>query len=472
MRSLDTTARNPNSIDVWTALKGENDMSNTPRTKFRMNARSIALMATAALVAVGATACSSADEPQDEGPVELTFQVWGDTGIAEKQWESYAEAFPEEAEGVTMNVVSAGDNDGDAMQKLRLQLASGEDVPDIVQLNYSALPEFAESGVLTDVKPYVEDYLGNVTAAADTLMQYKDQYLAIPYEVKEKLWFYRTDLFEQAGIDVTQVKTQDDFIEAGEKLKAVAPNSSIWNIGPNPPEYVWAQIVSGNGARYSQQEPCEFVIAGDEGTADAFRAMKELRESGVVNTTFDDFSPEWQAALADGTVASVPIASWFPQFLQSYAPDLAGKWAVTTWPEIGGAVDGAGSGSGGSIFVIPTASEHPEEAAEFLAKSMMTKEGSLAFATANPGYLPNVPDALNDPSILENEYFGTSLVDAFIAAADTYEIFPYDPASLKTTQVLQEQMVAYLASDEEDPASFLQAAQDELTAQVGCPYTS
>jgi multiple sugar transport system substrate-binding protein len=415
-----------------------------------------------------ATGCAT--PAAEAGPVELTVQTWGDAVITQRMFGAYTAAYPDDAANQTFKISTGGASDGEAVDKFRLQLAAGEGIPDIVQLNYSALPEFAEAGILADVSPFVTDYLGNVTSAAQTLMQYKDQYLAFPYEVKNKLWFYRTDLFEQAGIDVSAVKTQEDFIKAGEALRAVAPDSSIWNIGPNPPEYVWAQIVSGNGARYSTQDPCEFVIADDEGTAAAFQAMKDLRESGVVNTGIDDFSPEWQAGLADGTIASVPIASWFPQFLEQYAPDLAGKWAVTTWPSIGGAENGGGSGSAGSIFVIPEASQHKEEAAAFLAKLFMTKEGSMGFAEAQPGYIPNVTAALEDPSIKNNAYFGTSLVDAFEAASDAYAIFPYDPAALKETGVLQEQMVAYLASADQDPSAFLQAAQDELTAQVGCPY--
>ena len=400
--------------------------------------------------------------------VPIKLQLWGDTSIAEKQFAQYLKSFPKESAGQTLIVSSAGKGDQEALQKFRLQLAAGKNIPDIIQLNYSALPEFAEAGVLADISPYVKKYLANVTPAARTLMTYNKKYFAFPYEVKAKLWFYRTDLFKQAGIDVTTVKTQSDFIAAGKKLQTVAPNSSMWNLGTNPAQYAWAMIVSGNGASYSQKTPCKITVGTDKGTAAAFRAIKDLRESGVVNTKFDDWTPEWQAGLADGTIASTLLASWFPQFLQQYAPDLAGKWGVTTWPTIGGAK--GGSESAGSVFVITKASKNKAAAAAFLANSLMTKKGAKDFALANPGYLPNVESALNDPAIRNSKYFGTSLVDAYKAASKSYSIFPFDPAALKETSVLQAQMALYLASNEKDPSSFLKTAQEELTAQVGCPF--
>lgn len=435
----------------------------------RRSVRTLVALSTFGLAGGLLAACATpAGDEESSGPI--TMQVWGDTAIAEAQFEQFRTVFPEESEGLSIEISSAGQNDSDSLEKFRLALAAGDDIPDILQLNYSAIPEFAEAGVLSDISSYTDVYVGNVTNAAQTLMKYDDKVIGFPYEVKEKLWFYRSDLFEQAGIDVADVKTQADFIAAGKQLQSVAPDSYMWNLGPNPEQYTWAMIVSGNGARYSEKDPCEIVVGTDEGTAAAFQAIKDLRESGVVNPNFDDFSPEWQAALADGSLASTLLASWFPQFLQQYAPDLAGKWAVTTWPEIGGAE--GGSESAGSVFVIPEGAKNKEAAAAFLSNSLMTTEGAQAFVDANPGYIPNVLELLDDPEFAENEYFGTSLIEAYKTAAEDYTIFPFDPAALKETAVLKDQMANYLASNESDPSSFLQQAQDQLDSQVGCPWTS
>ena len=401
------------------------------------------------------------------GPIVL--QAWGDVTGQQTMWSQFTSTFPDLAKGLTFQAVSAGANDADAVAKLRLQLSSGKDIPDVVQLNYSAVAEFAQAGVLADLGSLLAPYSGNVTQAAQTLMKYNNTVVAIPFEVKEKLWFYRSDLFQAAGIDPTKVKTQQDFVDAGKQLKAKYPKSNIWNLGPNPQQYQWNMIVSGNGAQYSTQSPCAITVGTDPGLAAAFQAVKDLRKSGVV-ANIDDFTPEWQTALADGTVASTLSASWLPQFLQQYAPDLAGKWAVTTWPEIGGAK--GGSEAGGSVFVIPKASQHKEGAIKFLANMLMTKQGAGVYVAANPSYIPNVVELLNDPAVRNNAYFGTSLIDAYLAASQDYKLFPFDPASIAETTVLSEQLAKYLASPDPSPATFLKAAQTQLESQIGCPWQS
>lgn len=434
------------------------------------------LVATAtAVVLAGLAACSGAPapsgstDPASTGPKEtpeIVLQTWGDTKYAEQQAAIYNQTFPDEP--VNVKVTAAGQIDSESIEQFRLALSSGQNIPDILQLNYSSVPEFAQAGVLADVGAYVQPYLDGVTEAGRTLMQYDGVFVAFPYEVKTKLWFYRTDLFADAGIDVASVKTQEDFVAAGKQLQAAHPESYIWNIGPNTEYYNLAMIVSGNGAQFSTQEPCAVLVGSDPGTSQAFRALYDLSREAAVNTKIDDWTPEWQQALADGTIASTLLASWFPTFLKEYAPDLSGKWAVTTWPVIGGAE--GGSESAGSLFVIPEASKNKEAAAKFLIGTLLDATGSQAYVEARGGgYLPAVTEVLNSDYMKNNEYFGTSLAEAFLESGKEFKIFPYGPNAMKEQAVLRDQLIMYLAGDDPDPSAVLQVAQDELTAQVGCP---
>jgi ABC-type glycerol-3-phosphate transport system substrate-binding protein len=315
----------------------------------------------------------------------------------------------------------------------------------------------------------VEPYLGNIGEGAKNLMQYNGVYYAVPYEIKSKLWFYRSDMFADAGIDVSQVKTQAEFLEAGAKLQEKYPSSYLWNIGPATDQYNLGMIVSGNGARYSTEEPCEIVVGSDPGVKQAFEAMYELRHNPAINDEINDWTPEWQAAFADGTLAGTLQASWTPTFIMEYAPELAGKWAVTTWPVIGGA-DG-GSEAAGSIYVIPEASPNKEAAAKFLTGLFMDPKGAQPYTEAREGgFLPAVTAVLESDFMKNNAYFGPSLSEAFAASLQNYNVFPFDPAAGTETQVVVDQLVAYLNGSDPDPTSFLQTAQDELAAQVGCPY--
>ncbi len=435
-----------------------------------------ALLGVSALAACGGSPSAGATSAPagattDSGPAaptQLSLLTWGDTKYAEQQGQVYNKQFPKNP--VDLKVVSGGQNDSDSLDKFRLALSANSDIPDIVQMNYSSLPEFAESGALADLQSSVSPYLDGVTTAGQKLMQYNGKYLAVPYEVKTKLWFYRSDLFQKAGIDVTKVKTQADFVAAGKQLQAVSPKSSMWNIGPNIAAYNLGMILSGNGAKFSEKTPtCKLTVDSDPGVKNGFVALKELRDSGVVNRNIDDWSPEWQTALADGTIASTLNASWFPSFLQQYAPDLAGKWAVTTWPEIGGA--NGGSEAAGSIFVIPAGAKHKDAAAAFLAGTLLDPTGAQAYVDARGGSFPSAVKAVDAKAeTTPNPYFGDSLAKAFTASSNNYTVFPYDPAGLKEAGVAQAQLVNYLNSKDTDPSSYLATAQQELQSQVGCPF--
>jgi multiple sugar transport system substrate-binding protein len=426
----------------------------------------IAALAVSTFLVVGGAALAST---ATSSKTTITLLTWGDAKYAKGQFALYQKAFPKDAAGTNINVLVGGANDADAINQFRLKLSSRSGIPDIVQMNRSELAEFAHAGQLANLQPYVGKYLAGLSPAARTLMRYNGQVLAVPYEVKEKLWYYRKDLFARAGIDVTAIKTQADFIAAGRKLHAKFPQSYIWNLAANPQAYILGEITSGNGARISDPKTGKFVVATDPGMRKAFSAMAALRASGVVATGFDDFTPEWQSGLADGTVASVPIGSWFTTFLPQYAPKLGGQWGVTTWPEIGGAANGAGSEAGGSIFVIPKASKHKAEALRFLVDMQMTKKGSL-LVFKGYGEVPNVVAAQNAPAVVNNSYFGPALIRAFQKASSTYRVFPYDPAALKEITTITNALDSFLASGSIDPSSYLKTAQDQLTAQVGNPY--
>ena len=430
----------------------------------RLVASLTALVLTGAVIyaAAGASAARSAQK------TTISFQVWGTPTVAEKLFQEWQKMYPQDAKGTSLQMVNGGANDGDSVSKLRLELAANSGVPDLVLLNKTEVPEFAVAGELTNLLPYVTSYLPGMTTAAVRLMTYDGAYVGVPYNINEKLWFYRKDLFAQAAIDPTKIHTMQEFIAAGQKLHAKFPNSYIWNLAATPQAYVLGELMSGNGSQIFDKTTGQFVVATDPGIRAAFTALAQLRASGVVDTQFDDFSPQWQSGLADGTVASVPIGSWMAEFLPMYAPKLANEWGVTVWPNIGGDANGGGSEAGGPVFVVPKAAKNQAVAMKFVEDMFMTKTGSLTTYTS--GAVPNVTAAQNSPAVLKNAYFGSSFIKAYEAASVHYKVLNYDPAALKEITILNNALDSFLASGSTDPTSYLQTAQQELTSQIGNPY--
>ncbi|HET8894864.1 MAG TPA: extracellular solute-binding protein [Gaiellaceae bacterium] len=433
-----------------------------PRRRLVASLVLLVLIGTAIYAAAGASAARHTQQ------TTISFQVWGTPTVAEKLFQQWQTTYPKDAKGTSLQMVNGGANDGDSVTKFRLELAAHSGVPDLVLLNKTEVPEFAVAGELTNLLPYIKSYLPGMTTAAKRLMTYNGGYLGVPYNINEKLWFYRKDLFAQAAIDPTKIHTMQQFIDAGKQLHAKFPNSYIWNIAASPQAYVLGELMSGNGSQVFNRKTGKFVVATDPSIRAAFVALAQLRTSGVVNTQFDDFSPQWQSGLADGTIASVPIGSWLAEFLPMYAPKLANQWGVTVWPSIGGDANGGGSEAGGPVFVVPKAAKNKAAAMKFVEDMFMTKTGSLL--TYKSGAVPNVTAAQQSPAVNQDPYFGSSFIKAYQAASVHYKVLNYDPAALKEITILNNALDSFLASGSTDPTSYLQTAQQELTSQIGNPY--
>jgi ABC-type glycerol-3-phosphate transport system substrate-binding protein len=414
---------------------------------------------------------NSINESNDVTPAEsgkktkISFMVWGSTEYAVRYTNAIMEAFPEMKDKFEVEPQVGGKGDGDVAQKIRLQLAAKGDLPDIIELNRTQLSEFAEAGVLEDLTPYFETVSGDLLEGAKELVTYKDKYVAFPYELKTKLWFYRQDLFDQAGIDTTTIKNMDDFIAAGKTLHEKLPNTYISNMGSEVAGYWLGMLLSGNGATITDDDG-KFVVSSDAGIRKAFEETKKLKDSGVL-ANINDWTPDWENGFSDGTIASSLTGSWFKVFLPQYAADQAGKWAVAQFPEIADSV--GGSEAGGSVYVIPKDAPNKEAAIEFLKNAVLTKEGNLALYK-ELSLTPVLRSAINDPSVQQPDpFFGESLAKAELTALESMKVFPFDPSSDLEFKILNQYLTKHVI-DGSDLDSVLKSAESDMDSQIGNPY--
>ncbi|TDF94829.1 ABC transporter substrate-binding protein [Paenibacillus piri] len=425
----------------------------------------ISVLLLATFVFAGCSDSGDGKGAAEGGKVKLTWMVWGSTETVEKATESLFKAYPDMKDKVEIEGLVGGAGDPDVAKKLRLALAANEDMPDIVMLNRTQLTEFAEAGILEDLTDVIKPVQGNLTQAAIELAGYKGKFVTIPYEIKTKIWFYRKDMFDAAGIDPTKVKNLDDFIAAGKKLREKFPDSSIWNLGKQAAGYNLGMIVSGNGAKFTNDQG-DYIIATDPGVKKAFDMFKQLKDSGVT-VEINDFTPDWEKGFANNTIASSLISNWFKNFLPKYAPDQAGKWAATEWPILADA-DG-GSEAGGSIFIIPTKGKHKKEAKDVLSKLLLTKQGALALNEIR-SITPYLKDALQDPQIQQpHKFFGASLPLAESKALEKVKVFSFSPAADLERSTMNEALSKYL-NGAGSLDQILKQAETDLKNQIGNPY--
>jgi multiple sugar transport system substrate-binding protein len=419
----------------------------------------LALLATLPVVASG-----SQDKPAADlysKPVTLTMLTFQNTTEYQAVVDAFNEQFPNQAKNVKFNIVLAGSGDGDLAQKLRLQLAANQDIPDTLRMNYTQVPEFAAAGVLYDISKAIAPYKENILPGAFKVMQYNNKFIAYPYEVKSKLWYYRADIFAEAGIDPTKVKTLDDFIAAGKQLQAKFPGKYIENYGIPTQQYdLFMRLTAFDGALADAKG--NYTINTDPNVRKAFESLKKLRDSGVVDKNITDFSQDYTNALVKGTVVSQLIGNWFKKNIPLWAPELKGKWAAVPWPE----EIRAGSEAGGGVFVIPEPSKNKEVTADILAKMhfdplmahpMFDKLNKLQYTvTASKDEYLNKAGA----------YFGPGLAATDYNAIATLRVYPYDPASSREIKIVMPYVDAYLTGKMTIDEA-LQAAQNDCVSQIG-----
>ena len=416
-----------------------------------------------------------------QGRQKITVWTWGGVERFTGRVEAFKRLFPSEAAGIDIEVASPGKNDAEIYQALRLALASGNQMPDLVQMNYIGLPEFAEAGALADLGSLMKPYAADLVEGARKLTTYNDTTLAIPMQMKGKVWFYRRDLFEAAGIDPLAVKSFDDYMAVARRYHEKHPTSYIMNIGRTPIHWWYFMMLSHWPQTRVSDRDGHFRVVSDPNFATVIDWLKTWRTSGLAFDT-DDFEPAWQPAFADGSIGGTLLSNWMTDFLPKFAPAQGGRWGLAPWPEF----NRSGSEAGGSVMVVPAASRNKEAAFNFAARIFLTSQGSIDewVRTGNPTILRSARAEMLDRSaamtrpagitdaqwaVTPVNFFGKDFLRPILESYEQFNVFPYDPTAQAELDIMRRETEAYIAGGKTREQA-LQAMQTTMTARIGNPY--
>lgn len=105
---------------------------------------------------------------------------------------------------------------------LNTAIQDGYGTPDVAQIEYYALLQYAVSGQLLDLTDKIgSDYSNFFTLGTWSSVQLAGRTYGLPMDSGPMGFFYNEDVFRQAGVDATKIKTWDDYYEAAEKLKEI-----------------------------------------------------------------------------------------------------------------------------------------------------------------------------------------------------------------------------------------------------------
>lgn len=242
-----------------------------------------------------------------------TYVGW----IKELKW--YDEA--EKRTGIHVEYVEGPDDFNDVYAEIDQRIISNT-LPDAVMTKLTQTNVYGPQGAFADLAPYISKYAPNLQKYIDDNPDYKalvtDDSGAIYGLVKESPIFtdylaYRADHLEKAGIDVTSIKTVNDFTEAMRTLKshysADNPNYYPLEGRENPIRFAaWFGCPSNisaeesNGIYVGHQKDGSLDIM-DERAYTMVETMKTWYDEGLINPEFaanTRTEGDWEAAMING----------------------------------------------------------------------------------------------------------------------------------------------------------------------------
>lgn len=289
----------------------------------------------------------------------------------------------------------------DAHRKLLTSLAAGAGAPDVSGIAIDFIGPFASKGGTVDLtkEPFnAKDYQANLVEYPWIQATSADgRLVAMPWDIGPSGIFYRKDLFEAAGLESdpeklqAQIKTWDDWLALGEKLKKATPDVALMT---DAFVDVAVTMVEQQGHGWIVDDKVQF----EEKSIRPLQMAIKAKELGL-DLGLDWWSPEYFTAIKDNKVASIAISSWMQGVLLNNAPDTAGKWGVIRAPE-------GDYNRGGSFLAIPEQSKNKEAAFEFIKFAALSAEGQNAIFGPS-GRFPALKTAWEDPLYNEPvEFFG------------------------------------------------------------------
>lgn len=169
------------------------DSAHAPRThrSRRSLLRTSAGLGAALLAGGTLTGCSG----RTSGTVRVRMWSWL-TGM-----DRYVAAFNSSQRDVRvdLSVIAAGTSGGYAQQTNAIR---AHNAPDILHVEYQALPQIATTGGLRDLSADVDDLADGFLPAAWQSVRPGGKTWAVPMDFCPMAFFYRKDLFDRAGIGV------------------------------------------------------------------------------------------------------------------------------------------------------------------------------------------------------------------------------------------------------------------------------
>lgn len=303
---------------------------------------------------------------------------------------------------------------------LASQLVAGTGAPDLITIEVSQtsrffVPPFESEFLDLELPGQASDILARQEPYRDTNGRQTGIEVA---DAHPGFLYYRADIFEEAGVDIEDIETWDDYIAAGEQILDetghLLTNYAIEAEIDGAP--ITSLFVQNGNPLY---EDGDFVM-NDSNSLEVLEKILEAREAGILADEFMDDSTLHQRYLGeieDDQIASFIMPNWyFNSRLRSDVDEP--NWRIAPAPTFDATDNDTFTWGGTGISVVESQTDYPELAEAFVQYTLTTPNQLNKFEVS--GFLPVTQPALDssefvdytDPEIFGDQPVGQIYADA------------------------------------------------------------
>jgi multiple sugar transport system substrate-binding protein len=392
-----------------------------------------------------------AQEPTE--PTTIRFSVFSSVAEA-SQMKKFKQQFEEEYPNITVEYEPVGS--GRAREKLLTEIAGGN-APDAAFVDAGFVQDLASRGAAMNLDGYIAG--SEVVATEDYVEGFRNTALlggsmyGLPWDGETTGLFYRTDLFEQAGIDAPPA-TWAEFEETAAALTNPAKNQYGVAMFASEAAYYWYPWLWQAGGDLLSPDGQDIAFDSPEGV-EAAEFYVDLAKNYAPPDYLASDSWNGRVTFASGKAAMYIAGSWFAGNTISEFPDIEGKWATAPLPE-GDA--GCATTLAGDSLIVLEGTQNADAAwlwIEFLSRPENMKTWTIGSPTST--LLPPRQSILESPDLAEGKPFLQGFADDMgCAVVSNIEQPKFPEVETLLNEKLGEAMFGEISAEE----AVMQAAEE------------
>lgn len=345
--------------------------------------------------------------PPPEEQIVITFASW----VYGDYWQQLADEFHELYPNVT---IEFHDVPFEEMHDKLLTQVAANNPPDTAYVDSPIVGEFAGHGALLNLDDAaalsdvidVDDYVPAFLQSA----MFEGSLYGLPIDGETTGLFYRTDRFEEAGLDPTHPpETWDEFEQYAALMTNPEENKyGFISFATEAAYYFYPWLWQAGADTLNPNDPNDIIWDSEEGqaAADFYVKLAEYSPPDFLNSN----SWDGRVAFANGDVAMYVAGAWFAGVLLTEFPDATGLWDAAPLPT----AERCATTIAADHLVVFNATEHPEEAFKWL-EYVSQPEHMAVLTMGTEEYpstlLPPRISILDDPATYESRPYMKGFAD-------------------------------------------------------------